>query len=420
MNSRTLTAIAFSIILSTTAMADWTQYRGPNASGISSESVPTTWSKTENMKWTTELPGEGSSSPIVSGDSVFLTSYTGDGESMMRHLIKIDLNSGEIEWQKSVGLGFPEDPADGFITEHGYASNTPVTDGEMVYCFFGKAGVYAFDFEGNEVWSVETGPQYSQKRWGSASSPILYEDKLIVPAGDEMRAIIALDKNDGSLVWKAEGTSMEQTYGTPIVVKVDDERTDIVFASTQEWWGLNPDTGKLRWFAEYNLPGNMSNTSHLSGDILTISGGFPRTARVALKVGGKGDLTDELLYDTQKPATYMTAPVEHNGTLYWVSDSGIAAAAKPGEEEAIWEERVPGLEGGKGKPFYASPVLADGKIYAVSRSNGTFVIETSLDGLKVLAQNKIEGDDTIFNATPAVSGGKLLIRSQNRLYCIGE
>lgn len=338
----------------------------------------------------------------------------------MRHLIKIDLNSGEIEWQKSVGVGFPEDPADGFITEHGYASNTPVTDGEKVYCFFGKAGVYAFDFEGNEVWSVETGPQYSQKRWGSASSPILYEDKLIVPAGDEMRAIIALDKNDGSLVWKAEGTSMEQTYGTPIVVKVDDERTDIVFASTQEWWGLNPDTGKLRWFAEYNLPGNMSNTSHLSGDILTISGGFPRTARVALKVGGKGDLTDELLYDTQKPATYMTAPVEHNGTLYWVSDSGIAAAAKPGEEEAIWEERVPGLEEGKGKPFYASPVLADGKIYAVSRSNGTFVIEPSLDGLKVLAQNKIEGDDTIFNATPAVSRGKLLIRSQNRLYCIGE
>ena len=248
------------------------------------------------------------------------------------------------------------------------------------------------------------------------------QDLIIVPAGEEQNAIVALKKSDGSVAWTADGEALIQTYGSPILVEVNDERTDLVFAATAEWWGLNPETGKLRWFAEYNLPGNMSNTTHLSGDTLTVSGGFPRTARVAIKTGGTGDLSDKILYDTQKPATYMTAPIEHDGVLYWISDGGIAFAAKPGEAEELWQERVPDLTGasGRGKPFYASPVVAGGKIYAVSRANGTFVIDPSTEGLKVLAHNKIEGDETLFNATPAVADGKLLLRSQKALYCVGK
>ena len=118
----------------------------------------------------------------------------------------------------------------------------------------------------------------------------------------------------------------------------------------------------------------------------------------------------------------MTMPGDKDGVLYWVSDSGIAFAAEPGGSEPLWESRIPNLdgEGGRGKPFYASPILAGGKIYAVSRANGTFVIEPSRAGLEVLAQNRISDDDSIFNATPAVSNGVLLIRSQKRLYCIGK
>lgn len=415
-------SLACLLLTFSVAQGDWTQFRGPNAQGITDDSVPVEWSKTDNMLWTLDLPGQGSSCPIVSGDSVFVTAYTGSGSERLRHLICVDLNSGEIRWQKSVGADFPEDNEQGYIMEHGWASSTPVTDGKAVYCYFGKAGVYAFDFEGNELWKARTGGLSSPKAWGSASSPILHGDTLIVPAGEERNAILALDTKDGSEKWAAEGDSLVQTYGSPILVQVDDERTDLVFAATAEWWGLNPDTGKLRWFAEYNLPGNMSNTTHISGNILTLSGGFPRTARVAIEAGGTGDLSDKILYDTQKPATYMTSPVEHEGVLYWVSDGGIAFAAEPGKAEELWQERVPELTGagGRGKPFYASPILAGGKIYAVSRANGTFVIEPSREGLKVLAQNKIEGDDTLFNATPAVSDGKLLIRSQKALYCIGE
>ena len=412
--------LSISFGLSSSLHADWTQFRGDNALGVSDEALPSEWSESKNMCWSTDLPGEGSSSPIVSGDAVFVTSFSGEGADRKRHLSRISLESGELVWTQFVGPDFPEDAAQGYITEHGWASNTPVTDGEAVYCYFGKAGIYAFDFDGKELWNTKTGGLTSPKAWGSASSPILYEDLLIVPAGEELNAILALNKKDGTEKWRAEGDSLVQTYGTPLVVKVDDERNDIVFAAAGEIWGINPESGKLRWFAEYNLPGNMSNSAHLSGDIITVSGGYPRTARVALKVGGKGDLSDQILYDTQKPATYMTAPVEANGVLYWVADSGIAFAANPGEADELWQTRVPDLTNGKGKPFYASPVLAGGKIYAQSRSNGVYVIDPSKEELKVIAHNQIDGDETIFNATPAVADGKLLLRSQKAIYCIGE
>ena len=413
----------FCLLLGITPVhADWPQFRGPNAQGISSETVPVKWSETENLKWSLDLPGPGSSSPVISGDSVFVTSYSGEGESLERHLQRIDLRSGKPLWEKRIPVDYTEDPARGYINEHGWASNTPVTDGKSVFCFFGKAGVYAFDFEGKELWKAKTGSDSSRKQWGSASSPILYQDLLIVPAGDETRAIIAFHKLDGKEVWRFDSGTMEETYGTAVLAPVSDQRTDLVFASPTRWIALNPETGEQIWFAEYNLPGNMSNTTHLSGDILTVSGGFPRTARVAIKTGGTGDRSAELLFDTQKPATYMTMPVEKDGVLYWVSDSGIAFAAEPGVSEPLWESRIPNLdgEGGRGKPFYASPILAGGKIYAVSRANGTFVIEPSRAGLEVLAQNRISDDDSIFNATPAVSNGVLLIRSQKRLYCIGK
>lgn len=401
----------------------WTQFRGPNTSGISAEAdLPVNWSESENLKWKLPLAGEGSSSPILYDNGLFLTYYTGEGQAILRHLIRVDRSSGEVVWEKTVPVWHPEDPARGYITEHGWATNTPVTDGERIYCYFGKAGVFAYDFNGNEVWKAETGSMSSEKAWGSASSPILFEDKVIVPAGDEARAIIAYNKETGEEVWRAEGDRLEQTYGTPVVMKVDEDRTDLIFPLPFEVWGVNPDTGKLRWFAEYEANGNMANTVSLSGDIINISGGYPLTRRMAIKGGGKGDMSDSVLF-TSRTASYMTAPVEHEGVLYWIADSGIAFATKPAEEKPLWEERVPNSQGsmGRGKPFYASPVLGgNGLIYAVSRSAGTFVIEPSTEGLKIVTQNKIAGDDTLFNATPAISDGEIYLRSQKAVYCFGK
>ena len=400
--------------------ADWLQFRGPNATGLSDDSVPLAWSDSTNLAWKLALPGPGSSSPIVVGNAVFVTCYTGEGSQLQRHLLRVERTTGKVVWKQVIPIWHPEDPAMGFITEHGWASNTPVSDGACVYCFFGKAGVYAFDLEGNILWKAETGAMSSGKAWGSASSPILAGDKLIVPAGDEARAILAFNTKTGALLWKAEGAATEQTYGTPVLAALPGGRTDIIFAGAAEIWGINPDSGKLRWFAGCNLPGNLSNTPLVTGDIVTVSGGYPRTGRVALRLGGTGDLSNELLYDTDKPATYMTAPVLVDGVLYWISDDGIAFAAVPGEAEPLWAERLPGLtgSGGRGKPFYASPVVAAGRIFAMSRANGVFVIAPDRAGLKVLGQNRFESDDTLFNATPAIAAGALFLRSQTHLYCV--
>lgn len=422
------------LILSVSASAfadNWSRFRGENGSGISKETgVPLNWSEDENIKWKKELPGPGSSSPIVWGDRIFLTCYSGYGDEsggslgdLKRHLLSIDKNTGEVLWTFSIDANPEwEDPFEGFLPEHGYASNTPVTDGERIYCFFGKGGVVAVDWDGKEVWKKETGNLHSQKRWGSASSPVLHEGKVIVKAGDESRAVFAFDAASGEEIWKAEGSVLEQTYGTPVLHRLNDERTDLIVAGTGEIWGVNPDTGKLRWFSETGLTGNISSSPVIDGDKMVLFGGFPRTMGVGLKLGLKGDATEDArLWENVDVKAYMTAPLFHDGLLYFIRDEGIACCADPEKGELIYEERLPldAANRGKGKPFYASPILVDGHIVAVSRTSGTFIIEAKPE-FKLIRINVISGDPGRFQGTPAVSDQKLYLRSETALYCIGN
>jgi hypothetical protein len=220
------------------ANGDWLRFRGPNGSGIGSGSVPAKWSDTENLKWKVELPGPGTSSPIIVGDRVFVTCYSGYGvdrenpgemQDLKRHLVCINREGGEVIWDKPVRAVLPEDPYRGFISEHGYASNTPVSDGEHVYVFFGKGGVLAFDFDGKQLWQMGVGTESGPQRWGSGSSLLLYKNLVIVPATEENEAIVALDKKTGKEVWKAQAAGLGNTWGTPILVEVDG-RTELVVA----------------------------------------------------------------------------------------------------------------------------------------------------------------------------------------------
>lgn len=207
------------------AAAEWPGFRGPNGSGLADSTVqpPVTWSDGQNIKWQAPMPGPGSSSPIVWGGRVFITCYSGYGDGsdggspdkLRRHLICLERQSGKILWDAAVPAELPEDPFTGYLTEHGYASSTPVTDGERVYVFFGKTGALAFDFEGKQLWKVNLGKESSNRRWGSGASPILYQNTLIVNAAEEGRAIYALDKVTGEEAWKAEGNSLELCFGTP-------------------------------------------------------------------------------------------------------------------------------------------------------------------------------------------------------------
>lgn len=425
--------LSISLLLANASLlpaGEWPQFRGPSGLGATSDTeLPLTWSESENLKWKTELPGPGSSSPIVCGDRIFVTCYSGYGtergdsgniEDLQRHLLCLERNDGSVIWSRVVKAEMPEDPFSGLgIPEHGYATNTPVTDGQRVYVFFGKTGVLAFDLEGNQLWKADVGRESSNRRWGTAASPILYKQMVIVNASEESQSIRALDKMTGQEVWKAEGTALELTYATPAIVDLDDGRRELVIGVPFEVWGLDPDTGKLNWYAETSVQGNVAPSPIAKDGIVYVMGGFPGTATVAIRAGGKDDVTGTHVLWTSRDSSYVPSPVLHEGNLYWVNDQGYAFCVDAATGERRYRERLSEGPGGmgRGKPFYASVVLADDRLYAVSRRGGTYVLAAKPE-FGLLAHNRLPSDQSDFNASPAISDGQIFLRSNRFLYCI--
>lgn len=428
--------VAFVFNQASAADANWPRFRGAEGDGIAKEAeVPLTWSDTENLAWKVALPGPGSSSPIIWGDRVFLTCWSGYGDQpeardmskLRRHLVCLSLADGKILWDKTVPATLPEDEYGGMLAEHGYATSTPVTDGESVFVFFGKSGALAFDMDGRQLWQTDLGKSSGPRRWGSGASPVLYKDKLIVVAADESQAMYALDKKSGSQIWKADGASLDMAYSTPVFVSRDDVPSpDLVFPVAFELWGLNPDTGKLRWYATHDLPGNVSPGVIVGPEALYLFGGFPVAGSAAFKrSGGKGDLTASHKLWAVTDSSYVPTPVLHEGRLYVINDQGFAMCMDAKTGESIYRERVMdsggggggGGRGGRGKPFYASPILVNGRLYCPSRRNGVFVIAAEPE-YKKLAVNVFAGDSSQFNATPAVSGKRMILRSEQAAYCV--
>jgi outer membrane protein assembly factor BamB len=418
---RLLFPLVFFVIASLTGAADenWPRFRGPNGSGIAANAKPPlTWSDTKNVRWKTTLPGAGASSPIVWGERVFVTCYSGDMPRLQRHLVCVNRVDGKTLWSKSVPATQMEDEMGGRISEHGYASHTPVTDGARVYVFFGKSGVLAFDYNGTQLWQTNVGTGSNQKQWGSASSLMLYNNLVIVTASEESHSIRALDSKTGREVWKAEGSQLNNVFGTPVLVE-SEGRTDLVIAVPDELWGMNPETGKLRWFAQAGLRGNITPGVVAADGVIVACGGFPQLGIVAFRAGGKGDVTKTHLLWSGSTSTYVPTPVLHQGYLHFVSDTGHATCLNAKTGAVVFKERLPGVSssGRGGKPFYASTVLANGCLYAVSRRQGTFVIAAK-PKFESISPNRFADDDSEWNATPAIVGNQLFLRSNQFLYCV--
>ena len=408
--------------------ANWPQFRGPNNAGIAADpNVPTTWSETQNLAWKTALPGRGSSSPIVCGNFIFVTCYSGYGEGaeggsvekLQRHLVCLDRKAGKILWDKSVATELPEDPYHGFITEHGYASSTPVTDGQRIYVFFGKTGALAFDFAGKQIWQVNLGKQSSNRHWGSAASPLLYKNTVIINAAEEGRAVFALDAATGKQIWKAESDGLELCYCMPTLVDDGNGRISLIVAVANQVWALNPDTGKTRWYADTGLPGTLTPVVNASDGLVFVTGGYPKQGTVAIRGGGKGNVTASNVVWQSETASYVPSPILYNKNLYVVSDQGFATCLDTKTGKTLHHERLPGFTAGGrgGKPVYASTLLVGKHLIAVSRRKGTFVLEATPE-MKLVSQNIIVNDDSDFNATPAISDNRLFLRSNRFIYCI--
>jgi len=416
------------ILLSQVSIAeDWAQFRGNDNAGVSDDKeLPIQWSSEKNLRWKVSLPGPGSSSPIVMGQNVFVSCYSGYGEpkakseglaSLQRHLTCVDRESGNIRWTQAILSETPEDQYEGYISEHGYASSTPVTDGSRVYCFFGKSGVIAFDLDGKRLWQTSVGKDSSNRRWGSAASPILYKDLVIVNASEESRSLIALKRETGKQVWKAEGSAMELAYGTPAVVSLTGNRSDLVIAVPGEIWGLNPDTGKLQWYAEHSLTGNICPSIISQQETVFVFGGYRSAGSIALKTGGQNDVSKSHIQWSSRNSSYVATPVLHDGHLYWISDSGLAFCASASSGELVYKERVPEIKSG-GRPVYASPVVANDLLYVPTRWDGVLVLDAKPQ-FKVVSQNRFSDDESDFNATPAISNHQIFLRSNQNLYCVG-
>lgn len=404
---------------------DWSRFRGPNGSAVSDDrNTATRWSETENIVWRTPLPGPGTSSPIVVDGKIFLTSYTGFGVSeenpgdpakLERVLICLDERSGKILWERAVKGVANEDRFQGYLASHGYASSTPASDGQRVYVLFGKAGVVAFDLEGKQLWHKSVGTGSGMMGWGSATSPIVYKNLVIVNASAESKAIYAFDSQSGKEIWKSPADSLEGCWGTPLLVETADKKTELVQAVAGEVWGFEPETGKFKWFCE-SLDGRAICTSLVSRDgiVYLVTGGPGGGGAAAVRTGGKDDVTKtHLLWTNRRATSYITSPVLVGDHLYFVNNEGMAHCISSQTGTSVYQQRLP--EGGQ---LYASLTAAGDKLYAVTRDRGTFVLPARPE-FSVLARNQLD-DAGVCNAGPSISNSRLLLRSNKFLYCIGE
>lgn len=420
MKRQTFTFLA-AIFLGTTALAvDWMQFRGPNSNATSdTKGIPDTWSEKENLVWKTKLPGLGTSSPITVGDAIYLTCYSGYGEDakaagdqkdLIRHLVCLERKTGSIRWTKDIKPDLPESEyKGGNDAQHGYAASTPISDGEHLFVFFGKSGVFAFDLKGNQLWKTNVGTKTNG--WGSGTSPVLYKNLVIVNASIESGALYALNKKTGKEEWKTNiGGS---AWSSPIVVELDGGKAEIVMSlpgNPGKIVGYNPDTGKELWNCP-GIPDGYICPSPISHKGIVYAIGGRKNTAVAVKAGGTGKV--EPLWTTPAGSN-VSSPVYHEGHIYWMHErlnTAYCLNAETGKQ--VYAERVTGASG-----TYASGVLSDGKLYYVTRNNTTLVIAAK-PKFELISTNKID-DTSRTNASPAIDDGRLLIRTDKTLYCVGK
>jgi outer membrane protein assembly factor BamB len=394
--------------------ANWPRFRGPNGTGTAADKdIPVQWTE-KDVLWKLALPGAGNSSPIVWGDKLFLES----ADTQARMLICVNVKEGKIAWNKSIpGQKAPTNP------RNSLASSTPATDGKRVYAYFwdGKnVAIHAFDLEGKPFWKHELGAWAGNH--GAGASPVVYDDKVILlnDQGSEFgdkgakSELLALDAATGKPVWKAERKAFRACYAAPFLLEKDGAR-ELIISTTAGLSGYDPGSGKEIWHWDWvfdNMPLRTVGSPVIGDGLVFAGSGDGSGARhmVAIRLGGKGDVSKtHLAWEEKKSLPYVPCMLFSQGHLYTVNDKGIAACHVGQTGKEVWNERLPG-------GFTASPVLIDGKIYAISE-NGTVFVFPADTTYKLLAKNSV-GEQVY--ATPAVADGKLYIRGKTSLYCIGK
>jgi outer membrane protein assembly factor BamB len=413
----------------------WPAWRGAHGQGIADGAgIPLEWSATKNVLWKTALPGRGLSSPVVWGDRIFLTTaiegelvpgakaipHVMEGEPFVhpdsvgadrRHafkLLSLDARDGSVLWERTVWEGRPVDARH---KKASYASPTAVTDGERVYAYFGTEGLYAYDYDGEPVWSFDPGV-IGTMGVGVGTSPILYRDLLILLCDEEegkRSFVVALDRRTGREVWRRK-RPVEITFATPVIISTG-ERDEMVTSGFEAIIAYDPATGRELW----TMRGLESNavTTPLAGDgVVVFSSGYPSKVSIAVRPGGEGDITDgpNVLWRYGKGSAYVPSPLLYEGLVYLLTDRGRLSCldARTGEVR---------YEGGRlGASFMASPIAVDGHLLLTSEEGNTYVVKAGPE-FEIVGQNPL---DEPVGASAAVAGGTIYIRGQKHLFAIGD
>ncbi len=429
----------------TAVMTDgnWPSFRGQDARGVADgQRLPDTWDGERgiNILWKTEIPGLGHSSPVVWGDRVFVTSaissdpdasfepglygYTEWGDqSLHRWMVyALDKQTGRIVWE---ALAAEDTPIDKRHIKNTYASSTPVTDGRFIVAFFGSQGLYAFDMDGQRVWTKDLGRldtgayDLREYEWGTASSPIIFEDLVIVQCDTQGESfVLATDIHTGDTVWRTIRDELP-SWSTPSIYR-SGERPELITNASNFIRGYDARTGRELW----RLGGSSKITAPtpvVTDDLIIVaSGRRPEMPIFAIRPGAAGDITlsaqepsnEFVAWHRTRRGPYMPTPVVYRGMLYSLNNTGILDAYAVDTGREIYRQRI--AHAGFG--FNASPVAADGKLYLAGEDGDIFVVRAGAR-FELLAKNPI-GEPLM--ATPALSEGTMYVRGSRNLFAVGH
>jgi outer membrane protein assembly factor BamB len=431
-------AVVWALAIAPLAADDWPHWRGPRATGVSSETnLPLRWDAKSNVAWTSALAGQGVSTPIVVGNRVIVTSQIGSGvrrpgnhprlmqggdaaASGERALAAVGgdktffvvealaHDDGRKLWEHRIEAAGELTPVH---DKHNLATPSPVSDGSSIYAWFGTGQIVALGLDGSVVWQRHLGREIApfDLQWGHASSPVVHGDLLYLLCDHApVSYLLAVDKRTGKERWRADRGKGRSSYSTPFVVATA-KGTELIVNSSERVDAYDAATGQLLWHVgganRFPIPVPVFNDG-----ILYMSRGYRSGPYMAVRPGGRGDVNaSHVIWNVETGAPYVSSLVFANGLLFMANDTGIISAVDARTGERVWQHRVPGV-------FSASPLAAGDRVYFVSESGRTIVMRASRTP-EVLAENDL-GAHLV--ASPAASGGRIFLRSDDRVFAIGR
>ena len=427
--------LLFALVSHTLADDNWSQWRGPQNSGVShSAAPPLTWSETENIKWKVPIDGNGTSTPIVWEDKVFVLTAikTDEKDSSIPDpkdqpktnffdikrpnavhefaVICLDRNTGKELWRD---VATKKIPHEGAHNDNDFASASPTTDGKSLFCWFGSAGLFCYDLNGTKLWQRDLGEAKVGSSLGEGSSPVLYDGKLVIVRdhGGQSR-IEVLDTSTGNTVWRKDRKE-GNAWATPLIVE-HSGRTQVITNASNYIRSYDLETGDVIWQCS-GLTGNCTPCPQVDGDYVICMSGYKGYSAMAIPLTETGDISnsEKIRWSLSKGTPYVPSSVLYDGLLYFnQSNQAILRCVDSKSGEVLFgPQRITGISN-----IYASPVAANGRIYIVGRGGRTVVLRHSRD-YEPIATNEL---NERFDASPAIAGQQIFLRGTNHLYCIAD